>query len=180
MSFVLQGPPGTGKSQTIANIIAECLGQGKAVLFVSEKAAALEVVRTNLHKAGLDESCLDLHDSRQDRKRFIQGLERALNPDDDARTWLSDREWNAQSQSLQTARTTLNTYVRELHKSRFALGGSVFDAYAELARLHGVPDRAFDLANIETIGRNTLEEMTEAVGDLRLDATTFGSYSQHP
>lgn len=180
MSFVLQGPPGTGKSQTIANIIAECLGQGKAVLFVSEKAAALEVVRTNLHKAGLDEFCLDLHDSRQDRKRFIQGLERALNPDDDARTWLSDREWNAQSQSLQTARTTLNTYVRELHKSRFALGGSVFDAYAELARLHGVPDRAFDLANIETIGRNTLEEMTEAVGDLRLDATTFGSYSQHP
>lgn len=28
-SFVLQGPPGTGKSQTITNIIAECLSDGK-------------------------------------------------------------------------------------------------------------------------------------------------------
>ncbi|MFR6424617.1 MAG: AAA domain-containing protein [Oscillospiraceae bacterium] len=43
-SFVLQGPPGTGKSQTITNIIAECLGDGKKVLFVSEKLAALNVV----------------------------------------------------------------------------------------------------------------------------------------
>ena len=55
MSFVLQGPPGTGKSQTIANIIAECLGLGKTILFVSEKAAALEVVRNRLREAGLDE-----------------------------------------------------------------------------------------------------------------------------
>lgn len=37
ISFVLQGPPGTGKSQTITNIIAECLADGKKVLFVSEK-----------------------------------------------------------------------------------------------------------------------------------------------
>ena len=43
-SFIVHGPPGTGKSQTIANIIAECLADGKTVLFVSEKAAALEVV----------------------------------------------------------------------------------------------------------------------------------------
>ncbi|MBO7342264.1 MAG: DUF4011 domain-containing protein, partial [Clostridia bacterium] len=38
-SFVLQGPPGTGKSQTITNVIAECLADGKRVLFVSEKLA---------------------------------------------------------------------------------------------------------------------------------------------
>ena len=37
ISFVLQGPPGTGKSQTITNIISECLADGKKVLFVSEK-----------------------------------------------------------------------------------------------------------------------------------------------
>ena len=44
VSFVLQGPPGTGKSQTITNIIAESLANGKKVLFVSEKMAALSVV----------------------------------------------------------------------------------------------------------------------------------------
>lgn len=46
--LVLDGPPGTGKSQTIANIIAEMLGKGKTVLFVSEKAAAMEVVKRRL------------------------------------------------------------------------------------------------------------------------------------
>ena len=29
VSFVMQGPPGTGKSQTITNIIAEALADGK-------------------------------------------------------------------------------------------------------------------------------------------------------
>ncbi len=38
--FVLFGPPGTGKSQTIGNMIAQCLAQGRTVLFVSQKTAA--------------------------------------------------------------------------------------------------------------------------------------------
>ena len=50
-SFVMDGPPGTGKSQTIANVIAELLAAGRTVLFVSEKAAALEVVQKRLHHA---------------------------------------------------------------------------------------------------------------------------------
>ncbi len=35
--LVIQGPPGTGKSQTIANIIAAAVADGKTVLFVAEK-----------------------------------------------------------------------------------------------------------------------------------------------
>jgi len=61
ISFVLQGPPGTGKSQTITNIIAECLAGGKKVLFVSEKMAALDVVYKRLTGAGLNDFCLILH-----------------------------------------------------------------------------------------------------------------------
>ncbi len=52
-SFVMKGPPGTGKSQTIANIIAECIANGKSVLFVSDKMAALEVVYKRLSEVGL-------------------------------------------------------------------------------------------------------------------------------
>ncbi|WP_371641220.1 AAA domain-containing protein [Tolypothrix sp. NIES-4075] len=40
-SFVVQGPPGTGKSQTIVNMIAELIGDGKSVLLVAEKETAL-------------------------------------------------------------------------------------------------------------------------------------------
>ena len=44
-TFVLEGPPGTGKSQTITNLLAHAMAEGKRVLFVAEKRAALEVVR---------------------------------------------------------------------------------------------------------------------------------------
>ncbi len=52
-NLVIEGPPGTGKSQTITNLIALALANGKTVLFVSEKLAALEVVRRRLDQAGL-------------------------------------------------------------------------------------------------------------------------------
>ena len=60
-SMVIQGPPGTGKSQTIANLIAEFVAQGKSVLFVAEKAVAREVVVERLQEAGLGEAILHLH-----------------------------------------------------------------------------------------------------------------------
>jgi hypothetical protein len=47
------GPPGTGKSQTITNLIADYAGQGKRVLFVCEKRAALDVVFHRLKQSGL-------------------------------------------------------------------------------------------------------------------------------
>jgi len=68
VSFVMQGPPGTGKSQTITNIIAEALGEGKKVLFVSEKSAALQVVLKRLTEARLDDFCLSLHNYKANKK----------------------------------------------------------------------------------------------------------------
>ena len=55
VSFVMQGPPGTGKSQTITNIISEAMADGKKILFVSEKAAALQVVLKRLTEVHLDD-----------------------------------------------------------------------------------------------------------------------------
>ncbi|MCD8509730.1 MAG: hypothetical protein LRY73_07545 [Bacillus sp. (in: Bacteria)] len=66
--MVIQGPPGTGKSQTITNLIAEALGHGKKVLFVSEKMAALEVVKRRLDTVGLGEACLELHSHKTNKK----------------------------------------------------------------------------------------------------------------
>ena len=68
--LVIEGPPGTGKSQTITNLIAAAMVRGKKVLFVAEKLAALEVVRTRLDTAGLGVFCLELH-SHQSQKRKV-------------------------------------------------------------------------------------------------------------
>jgi len=73
-SLVIEGPPGTGKSQTITNLIAAALAAGKSVLFVSEKAAALDVVRQRLENLGLSDFCLDLHSTRSQRTALMASL----------------------------------------------------------------------------------------------------------
>ncbi|MGF6937091.1 very-short-patch-repair endonuclease [Paraburkholderia sp. UCT70] len=75
---VIEGPPGTGKSQTITNLIAAALFMGKSVLFVSEKLAALEVVKTRLAQAGLEPFLLELHSNKTDKKRVLDDMEKRI------------------------------------------------------------------------------------------------------
>lgn len=73
-NLVIEGPPGTGKSQTITNLIAASLAEGKKVLFVAEKLAALEVVKVRLSLAGLDPFVLELHSNKTSKKRVLEEL----------------------------------------------------------------------------------------------------------
>jgi very-short-patch-repair endonuclease len=77
-NLVIQGPPGTGKSQTITNIIANAIGQGKKVLFVAEKLAALEVVKRRLDAIHLGDACLELHSHKANKRELHQELRRVL------------------------------------------------------------------------------------------------------
>jgi len=88
-SLVIQGPPGTGKSQTITNIIAGAMWQGKSVLFVSEKMAALKVVKDRLDHMGLGLYCLEIHSAKTSKtlvlssiKERMQALRPQSNEDD--------------------------------------------------------------------------------------------------
>lgn len=78
-NLVIKGPPGTGKSQTIANIIAAALVKNKHVLFIAEKAAALDVVKKRLDEAGLGEFCFELHSTKAKKSEVLSSLERRLN-----------------------------------------------------------------------------------------------------
>jgi hypothetical protein len=66
-NVVIEGPPGTGKSQTITNLIAASIVDGKKVLFVAEKLAALDVVKARLTRAGLDPFLLELHSNKTNK-----------------------------------------------------------------------------------------------------------------
>ncbi|MEH6305430.1 DUF3320 domain-containing protein [Olivibacter sp. CPCC 100613] len=77
-NMVIQGPPGTGKSQTITNMIANAIGQGKKVLFVAEKLAALEVVKRRLDTIDLGEACIELHSHKSNKKELHEELRRIL------------------------------------------------------------------------------------------------------
>lgn len=57
---VIQGPPGTGKTQTILNILANLLLDGKTMEIVSNNNSAVENVKEKLESAGLDFLCAQL------------------------------------------------------------------------------------------------------------------------
>jgi hypothetical protein len=78
-NLVVQGPPGTGKSQTITNIIAAAMNQGKRILFVAEKMAALKVVKDRLDSFGLGQFCLEVHSNKTRKAAVLKSLEERLN-----------------------------------------------------------------------------------------------------
>lgn len=126
--FVLIGPPGTGKSQTIANIISQCLAKGKTVLFVAEKAAALDVVHRRLAAHGLGDACLELHSNKTNRKSVLEQLGRSWDRNANG----TDAEWIEVTENLRIKRDQLNNYVAALHKQG-KQGFSVFQAIERTA-----------------------------------------------
>jgi hypothetical protein len=108
-NVVVNGPPGTGKSQTITNIIAAAMAAGKKVLFVSEKLAALEVVKRRLEQAGLGQFCLEIHSNKTQKRQLLEGLADRIKSRFSATT-----AYKSQLQVLRERRRSLNTYAEIL------------------------------------------------------------------
>lgn len=70
---VIEGPPGTGKTQTILNILANILLQGKTVAVLSNNNPAVENVYAKLEAAGLDHLVAKLG-SKENRAAFFDNL----------------------------------------------------------------------------------------------------------
>lgn len=161
-SFVMQGPPGTGKSQTIANVIAEALGQGKRVLFISEKIAALDVVHKRLSQKGLGDFCLKLHGRDAARKEVVASLHESLTGRTQPRPAMSDEEFG----ELRDARDRLNKTVALLHGSTpVLLGRSPRQVYAEMATLEGAPTVAEAIPASTRMGEEARRELVELIED---------------
>lgn len=151
VSFVLQGPPGTGKSQTITNIIAECLADGKKVLFVSEKMAALDVVHRRLASAGLDDFCLVLHSHKANKKSVLEQLGRVLNLSQKKVT-LADEAYR-QLDLLQDSKDRLNAYAEQIYRTIDPLGKSIFEVNGIIANLENYEEFIFSIEDIRSVSR---------------------------
>ena len=153
-SFVLQGPPGTGKSQTITNIIAECLYDGKKVLFVSEKQAALNVVFDKLKQAGLADFCLELHSHKANKKAVIDELNRTLELPPSAVRSSAEEVIRRKAEAQQR----LDAYAAALHKKRGVLDKSVYQLFELYAAERKYPDYKITIRNISQKGRDYIVE----------------------
>ena len=125
-SFILHGPPGTGKSQTITNMIANALYQGKRVLFVAEKMAALSVVQSRLEKINLAPFCLELHSNKATKKHFLEQMDEVLN----VTKIMSPEEYAQKSEELFRERKELISYIEALHQ-KGSSGLSLYDCISE-------------------------------------------------
>lgn len=122
-NLVIEGPPGTGKSQTITNLIASILLQGKSVLFVAEKLAALEVVERRLNAIGLGDFCLELHSHKTRKRELLNSIERRLGTRGSA-NGASSLQYKL-SQIGQT-KAQLNRYVKLLNSPNATFGSTTF------------------------------------------------------
>ena len=160
-SFVLQGPPGTGKSQTITNIIAECLGDGKKVLFVSEKLAALNVVYDKLKQAGLSEFCLQLHSHKANKKAVIKDICDTLRAGKSVVSSKADTEVAIKER----AQRQLDSYAFELHRQRPGIEKSLYQMYESFAALRAMPDVEYIIPQLTAKGEAYLTETSSLLAE---------------
>ncbi len=170
--LVLEGPPGTGKSQTITNMIAQALAQGKSVLFVAEKMAALQVVHRRLVSAGLGEFCLELHASKANKRAVMQELKAALNAS------LQRPSLDRKTHRLPAVRAELNEYVDAVHGPHGALGISPYTACGMLDRVLDAPRLPLKVA-IDEITREELTDVERLLEELAVAVEPVGVPSKH-
>lgn len=173
--FVLIGPPGTGKSQTIANIIAHCLGEGKRVLFVSEKMAALEVVYRRLRDVGLSEFCLEVHSNKARKVEVIEQLGAAW----EAKDALDASEWKKEAQRLLELREKLNVFVEHLH-ARHRNGLTAYVAMGRIAAGSQVSPIGLSWSGVDAHDSDTLQRLGDLADQLDTLAAEIGAVAGSP
>ena len=117
---VIQGPPGTGKTQTILNIIANIVRQGKTVMIVSNNNSATTNVQEKLEKYGLSFIVAALG-SKENKEVFV-----ANQPVVPAEC----KEWSISIADSLRMKQDLHTTLRQLNKV-FALQNEKADLLHE-------------------------------------------------
>lgn len=175
-NLVIQGPPGTGKSQTIANIIAASVKDGKSVLFVAEKMAALDVVKRRLDDKGVGDACLELHSNKANKRSVLDELRR---------TWELGAPKAPDPGSLfarlTASRDVLNDHAQRLHALDTASGLSPYQVISHLVRLRekGIRPNDIALQTPENWDRDGFEARQSLLTDLAQRVTEIGKPADH-
>jgi len=101
---IIEGPPGTGKTQTILNILANLVMQGKTVAVVSSNNAAVQNVHDKLQAMGYHFLVAALG-NRENKKRFFDDP-----PQQDVSAWKSDTDEGVLLERIKE----LNAYIHHL------------------------------------------------------------------
>ncbi len=180
-NLVLQGPPGTGKSQTITNIIASSVANGKSVLFVSEKMAALDVVKRRLESVGLGDLVLELHSHKTNKKRILKSLEQTLHLGEPKLLSNSVLYDKYKEHSLE-----LNDYIKKLNVDIKNSGFTLSEIYAKALEIEDtVNSNSIKLPKIEISGltkfdKTEYNKRLSILEDFVSVVSSIGTVEKHP
>lgn len=175
--MVVQGPPGTGKSQTIANIVASAVADGKTVLFVAEKMAALEVVKRRLDTTGVGDACLELHSNKANKRAVLEELRR---------TWElgapRGQEPGTLYERLVESRNRLNAHAQRMHTEHDASRLTPYDVIGQMIRLRqdGEKPNDIELEGVLRWSPDDFVKRREVLGELVERLETIGLPASHP
>jgi len=157
-NLVIEGPPGTGKSQTITNLIAAAIAQGKKVLFVAEKMAALQVVKSRLKRAGLGDFCLELHSHKTQKKQVYENIAHRIHNQDKYRY---PNSINIDLQMYEEKKEALTRYANLINSDWKNTGRTIHQIFSTATR-YREEFTNISLENIkpEHINGQTFDEMS--------------------
>jgi len=166
-NVALEGPPGSGKSQTIVNAIANAISNGKKVLFVAQKATALEVVLSRLESLGLDQLVLPLMGDHGASENFYNALENRLGSNPTAQP----QELKAIRLQLEKERQNLEAYISLITSVLPGTGLPVHQVMGlAIANANTLQELPFSLMNSKLMPQ-ALTELTEVTDIERLCST---------
>ena len=175
-NLMVQGPPGTGKSQTITNIIAAAVHDGKSVLFMAEKMAALSVVHHRMVSTGLRDVCVELHSRKANKKALAQELGRTLAAGRHRPTISADPT------KLRATRDALNRIADLQHTVLDGKDYTPFQAVAEIVRFIGcdAPPPSLVLEGLQCLTNEDLRRIRDNIGRYVKELEASGHQDDHP
>lgn len=139
------------------------MANGKRVLFVSEKRAALDVVHRRLVQAGLGDFLFVLHDPKAKKGEIVAQLDRVLAYVN--KTAKLDSKNVRRAQRVADLESDLDAYVQEVSKHLGPLGSSAYEAYDKLIEVFHARNYAFDLDNVGEYDQSRLDSCLAALDD---------------
>lgn len=186
-NLVVEGPPGTGKSQTITNIIANALHSGRSVLFLSEKLAALQVVKRRLDIAGLGDFCLEVHSDKVSARAMVDSLRKRFElprfrPDPNAAT-VDLTTWRRSREITAAYLGALHAPGADARTAYHLIGRSLLDTarlgpeVVEKLKGNTIPDHLLELPDAAATASSDIGLFTEALKAFEL---SFGEFAASP
>lgn len=156
---IVEGPPGTGKSVTIANILCHLAANGKKVLFLSQKAQAIKVVKDYLKELNVENlygyipnRFSSLYNSEEEKDSASNSLQ-------SIQQYINSLNYSNGNDTITDPRIKKFEYRDEINES-IGIQRKIFEAYKEKSELDG-----FDISldNYENFNNASDEDLRSII-----------------